>query len=275
MAIPQGRNGFVTIGAVTYPVFNWQMPSPRNLVAPAPVGNSWTTHFAEGLQTTRFTAAIECREKSTEILALAFWNMWLSRTFSGGFDDTATETIVASNGRRSYTLANAKAEAFTLTIVKGMAVGLSVVYVAPGVPTMANVTPAAYAPVDGSPPLMFDRATFGGIAGNVYSAEVTYANNHLINAPLDGSKNAASWDAGGMSCGASFTFDARAVGAEPFADGSTLTISLTNGTNTRVLTLDKVTPNNPRDVGADPGQSFVTYNCLVQGDATNQPLVVA
>jgi len=277
MAIPQGRHGYVSIGGVKYPVFNWQMPNPRNLIAPQPMGNSWSTSFAEGLKTSRFTASMMVREKTGEILSAAktFFNLFLARTWTGGFDDTAATTIIAHNGLKSYTLANAKAEAFTLTIAKGMMVGLSVVFVAPGIPTIADSLPADYSnTIDNSPPLMFDKVTFGGITGNIYGAEITYSNNHQPNGPLDGTKTLASYDAGSPSAGASFTFASRQIASEPFADGATITVALAGG-STNTLSLTKVVPNNPYDGNANIGQSFVTYNCLIQGDTVNKPITIS
>lgn len=264
MPVPQGRHGYLTIGGTTYPVYRFQNLSPRNLVSGHPLGNTWGTNNAEGLKTGRLFVEFMVREKATEVLALAFWNLWLSRTFTAGFDDTSALSIVAASGRRTRTYANAKAESFTLRIAKGAPVGLSAVFVSPAPPTAADQTPTDYSKtVDNSPPLMFDKVSFGGVSGSVYGCEITFSNNHMPNGPLDASKTLSSWDAGVITCGARFTF-AEHVAGEPFADGASLTVTLT-GAATRILTLTSVTVNNPLDLDAGVGQLFQPYDCLVQG----------
>ncbi len=276
MPIAQGRHGYVTIGGNPYPVYDWQMNDARNLVAPMPVGNSWGTHWAEGLRTTRFTARVQCRTKPTEVLALAFWDMFLKRTWTGGFDDTAALAIVASDGSRLHTLSNAKAEAFSLSFQLGQPVALSVVFVAPGLPVPTAHTPTDYShTVDVAAPLMWDAVTFGGFTGSVYGAEITYANNHLPNGPLNGTKNLVSYDAGVMTAGAKFTFAAQSPSAFPFADGAALTIAMGASPNTRTVSLTSVVPNNPDDRNVSPGQTYVSPSCLVQGSVTTPPLVVS
>lgn len=274
MAVLQGRNGYITIGGTNYPVFDWAIDSPRNLAAPLPVGNSWGTNFAEGLKSSRLVVNFDVRESATEVLATAFWALWLSRSWSGGFDDTSASAIVASDSGQAATLANAKAESFVLTCRPGQQVGLQGVFLAPGVPSLADATPAAYAPVDASAPLMFDKVTFGGLAnGPVYGFELSYANNHLPNKPLDGTKVLSSWDAGAMTCGVALTFAAFRAAATPFSDADDVTVSLV-GATTRVLTLQSVIPNDSNNRGANLGQVFRTWNCLVQGSATYPPLRV-
>lgn len=276
MAVLQGRNGYITIGGTAYPVFDWAIDNPRNLAAPLPVGNTWGTNFAEGLKSSRLVVNFDVRESATEVLAAAFWALWLSRSWSGGFDDTSVSEIVASDSGQTATLANAKAESFVLTCRPGQQVGLQGVFLAPGVPTLGDVTPSSYAhQVDSAAPLMFDKVTFGGIAnGPVYGFELSYANNHLPNKPLDGTKVLSSWDAGVITCGAAFTFAAFRAAAAPFADGATPTVSLV-GAVTRVLTLKSVIPNDSLNRGANLGQVFRTWNCLVQGTASVAPLVAS
>lgn len=273
MPISQGRLGKVSIGGVLYPVYDWQMSAPRNLQQGQPVGNTWATTKAEGLQSTRFTARIMCREATTEMQALAFWNLFLSRTWGSGFDDTAASSIIAQSGANSYTLANAKAESFQLVIQKGAVVGLSVAFLAPGLATKAATTAAvSYTTlIDNSPLLMFDKVTFGGFSGSVYSATVNYSNNHLPNAPLDGTKTVAAWEAGPITCSASFTVAEWSAASIPIADDSTLTIALNA---LRTITLKSVSPENPRDIGVNPGQVFQPLSCIVQGTSTVAPLVV-
>lgn len=275
MPVPQARHGFLTINGVTYPAYGASYNGPRNLVQGLPVGNTWGTNFAEGLKTSRWVGRIMVREKATEVLALAFWNLFLSRTFSGGFDDTAAVSLVWATGRRTRTMANAKAEAFTLTMSKGAPIGLTAVFVAPAPASMADQTPTTYGNTfDNSPPLMFDKATFGGITGSVYGCEITYANNHQPNGPLDATKVLSSWDAGLITCGCRLTFAEHLAASEPFADAANLTIALA-GATTRNLSLTAVTPNDPHDVpDSGVGQVYQTYNCIVQGSASVAPLVV-
>lgn len=282
MSVPQGRHGYVSFnnsifaGAKLIPVFSWAMPNPDNLQTPLPVGNSFITNHGEGLKTTQFTCAFDVRVEATEVLSMNFWNSFQSRTFSSGFDDTVGSTIIASDGRALWTLDNAKFESFILTVSKGAQIGLQAVFVAPGVPTPSSHVPAAYAPVDAKAPLMFDAASFTGITGNCYGATITAANNHLPNGPLDGTKYLSSWDAGVISCGVEFTFDARvSSGNAPFAAGATIALVLA-GDATRTFTMKKVTMNNPRDANANVGQSFIPRSCIVEGDSTpTKPLVVS
>lgn len=274
MPISQGRLGRVSIGGNLYPVYDWQIAAPRNLQQGQPVGNTWATTKGEGLQSSRFTARIMCREAAAEVLSTTFWNLFLNRTFGGGFDDTGAVTIIAGSGRNDYTLASAKAESFQLVIQKGAVVGLSVAFLAPGVPTKAGTTAATsyLYTVDNSPLLMFDKATFGGFAGSVYSGTINYSNNHLPNAPLDGTKFVSAWEAGPITVSAAFTVQEWTAASTPITDDSTLTVALNA---TRTLSLTKVTPENPRDIGVNPGQVFQSLNCIVQGTNAVAPLVVS
>lgn len=274
MAVNQGRLGRVSIAGTFYPVYDWQIASPRNIQQGAPVGNTWATTKGEGLQSSRFTARIMCREAAGEILNAAFWNLFLNRTFGGGFDDTAASTIIAYSGLNSYTLANAKAESFQLVVQKGAVVGLSVAFLAPGIATKAaaNTATGYTTLVDNSPLLMFDKATFGGFSGSVYSATINYSNNHLPNAPLDGTKYVAAWEAGQITCSANFTVAEWLTTSVPIPDDSTLTVALNAA---RTISLTKVTPENPRDLNVTPGQVFQSLACIVQGTNATAPLVVS
>lgn len=275
MAVQQGRHGYVTINGTTYPALSVSSGAPRNLVTGLPIGNTWATNFAEGLQTGRFTVRFLARIKATEVLSTTFWNYWLSRPFAGGFDDTAGLTIVHSTGRRTRTYANAKAESLVITVAKGAVVGITGVFVSPAPPTRGDVTPATYAnQVDNSGPLMFDAVTFGGITGGVYGFELTYTNNHQPDGPLDGTKYLSAYNAGGIACGASFTFPEHLAAQEPFADAANLTVTIAGGA-TRTLSLTGVVANNPTDVDHDLGQIYQPYRCLVLGTASVAPLVVS
>lgn len=273
MPVYQGRLGRVSIAGTLYPVYDWQMLSPRNLQQGQPVGNTWATAKGEGLQSSRFTARLMCREAPGEILNTALWSLFLNRTWGAGFDDTAASTIIASSGQNNYTLANAKAESFQLAVQKGAVVGLSVLFLAPGIPAKAaNNTATAYLnTIDNVPLLMFDKATFGGFSGSVYSGTVNYSNNHLPNAPLDGTKTVAAWEAGPVSCSASFTVAEWLASSIPIPDDSTLTIVLNAA---RTFSLTRVTTENPRDVGVNLGQNYQPLACIVQGTSSTPPLVV-
>lgn len=282
MSVPQGRHGYcqftnagVSLAPTMIPVFHWAMPGPDNLVTPMPVGNSFLTHHGEGLKTTQFVTNFDVRIGTSEIMQLPFWNMFFKRDFSGGFDDTNVTTIAASDGAALWTLSDAKWESFTLSIANGAQVGLQAVWVAPGVPVKSAHVPSAYAPVNSKAPLMFDAVSFTGITGNVYSAEITASNGHVPNGNLNSTKYLTAWDAGVMTCGANFTFDARTyAGSAPFSAGATLTMALA-GDATVTFTLKKVTMNNPRDPNANVGQSFNTRNCIVEGDSSPaRPLAV-
>lgn len=277
MSIPiaQGQNGFLTIGGLSYRTFQWKLESPRNLQLPTPVGNTWVTAHASGLRTSRLTVNLMCSSGAGDILNLAFWQYFLSRSFSGGTADSLAQTLVMSNGRQTYTLMNAKAESLVLTVQKGSQVGLQCVFIGPYNPSRGDITPSAFAPFDNTPPLMFDEVTFGGVSGDCYGVELTYANNHTPNGALDGTKTLKNWDAGVMSCGATFTFDARFSTQLPFADESALTIGLGSGGGSRLLTLASVVPNTDDNASAKVGPSFVSWACAVQGTTTLAPLSVA
>lgn len=272
--IPQGRFGYFSIAGSLYPVFRWTPQGPRNLAVGQGVGNSWGTNFAEGLQTTRITAQFICRRGGTEFLSNTFWNYWLSRNFSGGVDDTAGLTIIGSSGKKTRTYSNCKADSFTLTIVKGAIVGFTGVFLCPGIASKGDVTPTDYSSnIDSTAPLMYDAATYSGITGSVYGAEVVYSNNHKPNAPEDGTKFLQSWDAGERTCSATFTVAEHATASEPVADGGTVTIALA-GAVTRVLSLTSCIVNNPDDVDVPAGQVFQNKQYLVNGSQTTPPLVV-
>ena len=272
--IAQGRLGKVSIGGNLYPVYDWQIASPRNLQQGMPVGNTWASAKGEGLQVSRFTARVMCREKATEILAAAFWAMFLTRAWSGGADDTAAQTIIAGSGYNNYTLSNAKAESFQLVVQKGAVIGLSVSFLAPSIPTKAATTSATsyLNTIDASPLLMFDKATLGGFDASVYSATINFSNNHMLNAPLDGTKYGSAYEAGAITCSASFTVAEWGGSSIPIADDDTLTLALNA---TRTFSLTSVTPDNPRDISVNPGQIFQSLACIVQGTSSTAPLVVS
>ena len=278
MPLIQGRHGYLRLGTdvvgSNLPVYNWGITNPRNIVTGQPLGNTWATNFAEGMQTTRFTFSVMLRNNTTEGMALAFWQRFLSRTWTSGFDDTTAFSGFLYSGRRKFTLANAKAESFTLTIQKGSPIGLSCVMVCPSIPTISDVTVADYtSTVDSAAPLMFDQCTFTGLGTNVYSIELTYANNHIPNAPLNATKFAAAYDAGPVTAGISVTVSEE-TGAAPIDAVTGATISLTSSVS-RVFTLGQIVVNNTRDVGVNMGAVFKTFNGTILGGTSSQPITVA
>lgn len=276
MPVAQGRHGYLTIGGTQFPVDSFSVDSPRNLQGAQPMANTWGTNLAEGLKTSRITVNFAVRAKATEVLALSFWQNWMSRSWSGGFDDTTALALVAASGRRTFTIASAKAESFTLVVMPGRRIGLTGVFLAPAQPTRADQTPVSYANTfDNEPPLMFDAFSVSGVTGGLYGLEVTYSNNHLANGPLNGTKNLTSWDAGIMTCGAVFTVPDHLAAGEPFADAATISFTLTGtGPTTRTFSLTKCTADPINSIAAQPGQNYQRYATIVNGDASTAPLVI-
>lgn len=275
MSVAQGRHGYVQVGGVKYPCYNWGIRTPRNITPGMPTGSTWATHFAEGAQSSRIVMSFELREKMTESLALAFWQRWTARTFTGGFDDTATSTVVVASGMKTRTFSNCKAESFVLTCAFGQPIGLQAVFLAPGKPSLADALVTDYSHLDTSPPLMFDRLTVGGLTGNVYGIELSYTNNHQPDAPLTGTKVLAGWDAGAMGVGFSVRVKEHATSGAPFSDGDTASLTLNGASGgSRLFTLTSLAANNPDDVDVNPGQIYQTYQALVMGSATTAPLVI-
>lgn len=272
MPVPQGRFGYFSINSTLYPVYAWRPTSPRNLVSGEPVGNSWGTNLAEGVKTSRIVAQFMVRNTAAEILSTSFWDYFLTRSFSGGFDDTPALSIVGSTGKKTRTYSNCKAESLTLTWAFGAVVGLTAVFLCPGMPAKANVTPTDYSTnVNNSPLLMFDQVTIGGVTGSTYGGEIVLANNHKPNGTQNGSKNLTSWDAGNITASLSLTVAEHSTTGEPVADGGTVTVALA-GASTRTLSLTGCTVNNPDDVDANPGQIFQNKQYIVQGSTSVQPV---
>jgi hypothetical protein len=272
--IPQGRLGKITIAGTVYPVYDWQITDPRNIQQGMPVGNTWATAKGEGLQSSRFTARIMCREAAAEMLHADFWALWHTRTWGTNFDQTSASTIIANSGANTYTLANAKADSYQIVVQKGAIVGLSISFLAPGHPTKAALSSVtSYLNTrDTTGLLMFDKAIFGGFSGDVYSATISYSNNHVPDAPLDGTKLVSSWDAGPMTADATFTVKEWSGTSIPIADDSELTMALNA---VRTFTIKAATPENSRDISVTPGQTFQTLRCVCTGTASVAPLAVS
>jgi len=274
MSIIQGRLGKISIGGTAYPCYSWSMSAPRNLQPGAPVGNTFATNIAEGLQSTRVDVQFMFRTKSTELLSLAFWNLWMSRTFGSGFDDTAANTIIGTSGQSTYTLANCKAESFSVSIRKGQEIGVRGTFLAPALPTKAaaNTATSYLNTVDSSGKMMFDQATISGFTGSVYGLDFAYSNNHLPNAPLDGTKFVGYWEAGQMVASASATVAEIPYGTDPCADGTNVTVAIAGA---RTFSLTSMNANNERDLTVTPGQTFQPLNFIVLGNNTpTAPLVI-
>lgn len=254
------------------------MSQPKNIQAPMPVGSTWQSAYAEGLQSGRFVANVMCRKKATEgILNSSFWGLFFTRTFASNFDDTTPFSIVAADGKRVWTMGSAKAESFSLRITKAQQVGLQVVFVSPAPGSDADQTVTTYGnQIDTSPPMMGYDVTYTGFTGPVFGVELTYANNHQANTGgHNGSKYLSSWDAGPISSGFSVTTDVRTTSGDAFADGASIGIAMAGTTTTTTLTLDTIVSNNPNDRDVSLGQVYSTDQCLVLGDASNRPLTAA
>lgn len=302
----QGRLGKVTFTPVisgsanVIPVYSWGIQARRNRVTGDPVGNTWSTNYADGMLTSRFVAQIMCRKTTGECWSSGFIDKFITRLMldtagavdaNSGLDDTEQFTIAASDGAALATLTNAKPESFVLTISKGSPVGLSVVFVSPQEPTITNdraaSTTAAYdQTVDNTKLLQFDAATFkyaANLAGlgsgtpieDFYGAEIAWSNNHIVNAPLDGTLNALSFDAGIMRCGATFTVKAHhglSGDLPPFTTDSALRIQLGLGSSDVIkFDLASVVPETDLDSGANPGASYRTWQCNVLGVGGGSP----
>jgi len=279
MPVAQGRHGYFTIGGTQYPVSRWRADSARNLAAPVALGSSWNGGgIAESLRMSRIIVAFDLRSYSTATLtmATAFWDFWLARTWSGGFDDTSALSLVGFDGRQTATFASAKAESFVLTRRHGQQVGLEASFLAPDKPTFATVNPSSYARQLGAdPPLMANRVTLSGVTGGDYGFELQYVNNHMPDARNAGVTSLQSWDAGAPA--AICRIDVAANQSNPFADNDTLSLAMANvgGTVTRTLTMYGVACDNIDDRGAQQGQIYRNYQCMLLGSSSNPPVVIS
>lgn len=278
ITIAQGRNGFVThydgTNTLNIPCKSWTLNSPRNLVVPVPVSNTWATNFAEGLRSSRLVINYDFRNSTTECLDSVFWNWFFQRlAWSGGFDDTVPLTMTVNNSQNTYVLGSAKAESFTLAIKPGMQIGLQAVYACPLIPSKTDALQTGYSPFNSTRPVMFNDVTFSGITGDIYGVEIGYSNNHLPRAPLNGTNYMTAWDAGPITCNARFDFAARTTGNTPFADQTAITVGFVS--STRVLTLTSAVPNITDDQTNDLGQVFTPWPCTILGSTTHPPLYLS
>ena len=287
--LAQGRLGYASFqanggSAILIPVYDWNIQSRRNRVTGDPVGNTWSTNYADGMITSRMTARILCRKNTAEAFSTDFLSFFVNRTFSDGLDDTTGFQILCNDGRTTHRLGddvdgnpsfNAKPESFTLTIAKGSPVGLQVSFVCPTPPAKLAGVPADYnKTVDQSKVMMFDAASFahgtyptaGTPINELYNVEVTYSNNHVVNAPLNGTLFAESFDAGTIRCGATFTVRAHNLTELPFANEDIFQILLAlGGGHTFSISLTEVVPDTDLDANANVGASYRTWQCLVLG----------
>lgn len=287
--LAQGRAGRCSFGGTLFPVYRWSIQAPRNRVTGDPLGNTASTNYADGMVTTRFTASMMtgrgsggAMDPSTGILA-----KFITRAIAtdSGMDDTTGITIAAGDGNSLWTIANAKPESFSVRFAKGAPVGFDVVFVAPGIPTRSDDRATALSGVysrhvtDGFRLLMYNHITFeiaSGPAGSfaqyngIYGMEINYSNNHIVNAPLDGTQNAQSYDAGNMRGGADITLRAYSgVGADPqpIGDGYAIKAVIGLDTPTNIL-LPVVVTNTDYDADVQPGAAFRVWRTMLLAKVT-------
>ncbi|RYG35088.1 hypothetical protein EON81_13715 [bacterium] len=279
MSVPQGRNGYISINGTTVRAFGIGIMSPRNIQAPLDIGSTWQSNYTEGIQGARVVASINMRRSTAGSSALAFWNLFTGRTFSGGQDDTSAFPLVVATGKKVRSWANCKAEAFTITLRKGQVVGVQTVFLCPGIAAVSDpIGMDDYGTqADTSSPLPFDAGIVTGIANGCYGLEIGFANNHMPDAPLDGTKTIASWDAGPMTCTAAVTVKEYDADTPPIADGGAISLTLNlGGSDTRIFSLASFVPENPRDTDIAPAaQILQTWRGTVFGTATVPPLVIS
>ena len=295
-----GYCGFTPAGGsqTLIPVYDWHVTARRNRVTGDPVGNTWSTNYADGMLTSRFRARIMLRATTGEAWATSFIDNFITRAISDangsqyGLDDTIGYSIAASDGTSLYSLANCKPEQFSLTVAKGSPVGMDVDFVCPGGPTItaarySTLTSAYAKTVNSSKLLMYNAATFwsasnpAGLSGsstqfNPYNFQMTFANNHIVNAPLDGTLGAASFDAGLIRAGASFTLAAHhglTGDLAPFSTDQAIRLLLSLGSGNQVtFDMSSVVPDTDLDGSATTGASFRTWQCMVLGIGGSSPL---
>lgn len=269
MSIAQGRHGYVSIGGTIYYMGQWSFDDPENIQVPMPVGNSFATHYGKGLQAARiaFTHDLRTGDAST----LAFWNMWIARTWSSNFDQTASVTIILADGALVTTYPNCRPEAFVLAGAPGQQVGLQSVFVTASAGTESNQTITDYSTVaDSTAPLMWDQTSTTGFSADVYGFEIRYANNHVMDAPQNQSKRPQAFDPGPRTCSARFTFKSYGT-SKPFTAGDSITLSILTSPQ-RVLTLEAVIPQDPRGRQVGLGQVYKPVEFAVLGSTSNPPL---
>lgn len=278
MSVPQGRNGYLTVNGSVIRAYGIQILSPRAIQAPLDIGSTWQSNYGEGIQGARVMANVSLRQSTVGASALAFWALFTGRTFAGGQDDTAAFPLVVSTGVKARSWTGVKAEAFTVTVRSGQVIGAQVVFLCPGIAAVADpiVLDDYGTQADGTAPLMFDAAGIGGVSGGCYGMEIGFANNHLPDAPLNGTKAISSWDAGVMTCTAAVTVKEYDRDVPPITDGGALSLTLAlGGADTRVFSMTSFVPENPRDTDIAPAaQILQTWRGSVLGTASTPPLVI-
>ncbi len=269
MSIAQGRHGYVSIGGTVYYMGQWSFDDPQNIQAPMPVGNSFQTHYGEGLQAARIMFTHNLRK--TEASTLAFWNMWLARTWASNFDQLTSYTLILADGALVTTYTNCKPESFVIAGAPGQQVGLQSVFVTHSTGTEGNQTVTDYSTVaDATAPLMFDETSSTGFGADVYGFELRYANNHVMDAPQNQSKRPQGFDAGPRTCSAKFIFKSFGT-SRPFSAGQSATLSILT-TPQRVFTLESLVPQDPRGRQVSVGQVYKPVEFAVFGSTSNPPL---
>lgn len=289
VVLAQGRAGRCSFGGTLFPVYRWAIQAPRNRVTGDPLGNTASTNYADGMVTTRFTSSLMVGrgdggafDVSTGILRKFILRAIASNS---GMDDTTGVSIAASDGNSLWTVSNAKPESFVIRFQKGSPIGFDTVWVAPGIPVRTDDRATTLAAVygrhvtDGFNLLMYNHVVFQTATGpaqsftqydGIYGMDISYSNNHIVNAPLDGTRDAKSFDAGGMRGGSDITLRAYSgvvADPQPIADGGSIKAVISTNTPTSIM-LPVVVTNTDFDANVDTGAAFRTWRTMLLGAVT-------
>lgn len=281
--------------AAIFPVYDWSISAPLARVSADPLGSTFSVAYAEGMVSSRLTANIMVGKANSFIdQTTGFLQYFLQRTLdaASGVDTTDAHTIAVSDGNSLYTLSNAKPESFSLTVRKGQPLGLSVTYLAPARPVRTddrgaslnalynrNIQPSfalvmykdvAFAS-SATPTGTFAPVNEGGV-GAIYGFSCAYSNNHIINAPLDGTQDALSWDSGRMSGSCNMTVRAYSapiggpsVDPQPVTDGQALQLAITLSGGAQNLLLPNLVFSDDISGQANLGASFRPLTAMLFG----------
>lgn len=291
--VAQGRLGWIKITptggtALILPAAQIQASSPRNLMAPVPVGRSYQTVHAEGFQTTSISAQIFIMDHTitgaNSALGIGTWSApkFLDLFFTRDVtSQLPTCEIVFDNGAKLMTCAGCMAQSISLRVGKGDTLAWNVQFFAPAPPTVAaHQTAPAYAP---AAPLTFAHLTSVGLLQNIYGVEFSQNNGLLVDAPVtittaNVGVGANAWDAGVITAGATFTLK-DTIPTSLFntgTDTNAIALTVTGATSTaRTFTLTNVVATDLKSGNANLGQSFKEVPCLVEGTDTVLPIVVS
>jgi hypothetical protein len=226
---------------------------------------------------------------------------------NSGMDDTVPFTIQLSDGNSLWSIPYCKPESFSLRIQKGRPIGFDCVWVAPlNAANLSTIrTDARATSLSGSAGsltaiyqrgynqnfqlLMYQDAIFGiGTPGNpasafnsyysggqyngFYSMDINFSNNHITNAPLDGTDTVYSFDAGMMRGGADFTiraYSGTTGDAQPILDSSPIQIQLALANGNLVINMPQVVTNTDLDGGGTPGASMRLWRTMLEASFTS------